>query len=171
MASGCYAYLKLPLENSNANSFLKKNADPVQYRLPGTTEPSHYRMTLRIDPNKQDSFSGRVTINIFAKVETNEIVLHSNVFAIKNITVISTEHNNSIYMNHTTSDDDTSFLRIKLTEVLKINRLYVIDIDYMGKYGTYSHGLFISSYENADGITKYVKTHLTITCIFLGIRK
>lgn len=124
------------------------------YRLPTTTKPAHYEIILKIDPDQQKSFSGRVSINLFAQNSTDHIVLHSNVTAIENISV--KEGSNDLYLSHNIAGDDTHFLKVYLTKNLTLNQLYVLKISYIGKYGDSVDGLYLSTYKDVDGRNKYV---------------
>lgn len=126
------------------------------YRLPTTTKPSHYKIVLKIDPDQQQSFSGRVSINLFPQNSTDQIVLHSKVFTIEDISITEGSDETDLYSFHNVTGDDRDFLNIYLTKKMTLNQLYVLKISYIGKYGSSVDGLYLSTYKDADGKDKYV---------------
>lgn len=138
------------------NVLPRDRSDAGSYRLPPNVLPIHYRVTLMVDPDKIDSFSGEVEINVSAQNATNQIVLHSNVVKINNVSVIETGNMTELYESFSSSEDDKNFLIIILKKTMVINQKYLVYIKYTGKYGSYFDGLYLSSYKNDEGKTKYV---------------
>lgn len=130
-------------------------SDPAKYRLPKVTTPSNYVLILKIDPNKQNSFGGKVEIDVKAHLAENKITLHSNELNITKVSVTK-DNGSDIYDSHTLSEDDTHFLTITLRENLVIDDEYKIIIDYLGKYGTNLRGLYLSSYIQSNGTRRYL---------------
>jgi len=62
------------------------SAGPPAGRLPGGVTPTHYRLSLRIDP-RADTFSGEATIQVTVKTPTRIIWLHGLGLKVSSVTV------------------------------------------------------------------------------------
>ena len=65
---------------------------PPVGRLSGNVAPEHYRLELRIDP-REDTFSGRVTIDVTVNEATDRIYLHGKRLEISSAHVVDGEDN------------------------------------------------------------------------------
>ncbi|XP_077296647.1 uncharacterized protein LOC143918582 [Arctopsyche grandis] len=150
-----------PFQESKADlePLPKQRADYAKYRLPGPTIPSYYAIVLRIDPNDPNkTFTGEVAIDMTTNTPVNKIILHSNVTVIYNITVMAKKSNVNLYDRHISATDDTYFLTIHLTQNLTVNQVYVININYVGMYGNNFHGVYLSSYTDANNTKRRLAT-------------
>lgn len=130
----------------------------LNYRLPKTTKPNSYNMTLVIDPEKGDKFMGEVRIQIEALQITNQIVIHSKNLVIYDIQVM--DINQNIYSDHKFDTGDKNFLRISLQKKLEIGRLYQLNIVYIGRFGANMRGVYLSFYRDNTDTKKYLaSTH------------
>lgn len=129
--------------------------DPA-YRLPTTTLPRHYEVTLtpyfenavNVEPF---TFDGEVIIYLSAtQANLNEIVMHCNDLTISSLSIG--------YMSGTSFVDITatgqtfqcempySFLRIRTSTVLQLNQEYIVRSSFRGNLQTNMRGFYRSWY-------------------------
>ncbi|KAL4705520.1 hypothetical protein ACJJTC_011462 [Scirpophaga incertulas] len=147
-----HLFVLLALLGCAVASSMGQNTDlAALYQLPQETRPTHYDISLFLDPDNSESFYGNVTIRIVATTTTNEIVLHAMELDIQMISVHNERVQEDIYVSHELAEDDTHFLRIKLNETMTVYTVYILKIDFVGKYATNMFGIYLSTYAGLDG--------------------
>ncbi|XP_075971875.1 membrane alanyl aminopeptidase-like [Anticarsia gemmatalis] len=130
--------------------------DPA-YRLPTTTRPSHYAVTLtpyfdNVAEAQRFTFDGQVAITIQAtQANVNEIVLHCNDLTILTLTVhAATNLNTNLAATGQTFTCQMpySFLRIATTTPLDVNQQYIITSTFRGNLQTNMRGFYRSWYHD-----------------------
>ncbi|CAH0763600.1 unnamed protein product [Diatraea saccharalis] len=133
------------------------------YRLPRTTVPEHYVLSLtpyfeHEDENRTFTFDGKVKINIKATTEgVNELIMHCNDLTVKSVTVQYTDVNNEIKQIASPNQSlecemPYSFLRISTTEDLQQLVTYEVDMEFTGRLQSNMRGFYRSWY--IDSTTK-----------------
>ncbi|KOB73138.1 Aminopeptidase N3 [Operophtera brumata] len=143
--------------------------DDPNFRLPGTTTPRHYQVSLIPyinvvpNPNARFTFDGLVRI-IMSATETGvtEIVLHCNDLTINTLTV--TYNNTAGNIVDITApnqqfecDPTTSFLRVNTIEALNIDQEYIIESTFAGNLQTNMRGFYRSWYRDSTNATNGIR--------------
>lgn len=139
-------------------SIASAHENSVNYRLPNTTHPTHYDISIdsRIDLGFLD-FSGSVKIGIVVDRTTREIVLHAGKLKIVNVTL-------SRYIKYLLVpvplasfkyDEVTEFLKIR-TKWMKFHRKdrLLLQIHYSGILRDDNRGFHVTSYVDRDDLNK-----------------
>lgn len=159
LIQGYVAFSPIPEERLEEEwaQFNIMRTDPA-YRLPATTRPSHYVVSL--SPYIENvptgvtaelfTFDGEVTITIHAvEANVNEIVLHCEDLTISELTVYAANNQN---VNLATPGQTYqcempwSFLRIPLTTTLNTDLQYIISSKFRGNLQTDMQGFYRSWY-------------------------
>ncbi|KAJ8921490.1 hypothetical protein NQ315_003108 [Exocentrus adspersus] len=155
-----YLYTLFLLVSQTPFVFLQEvTSDP--YRLPTTLSPTHYEVHLNISPEaftaNGTAYTGTVVINFQPLVNTSQIVLHSSA---RFITINDVTLNNEIIPEGNYSvNSTTDILTIDYSGTLLIARTYALAINFDGRLSsTDMYGWYKSSYEDADGVTRYLAT-------------
>lgn len=120
------------------------------YRLPNTTLPNSYDVTLRTWVHAENfQFNGSVRINISIEESTNSITLHHRYLTIRDVRLWSGETRIPIlsYSYNATFE----FFTVFVDETLALGETYILDIDYSGTLRTDDAGFYRSSYIADDG--------------------
>lgn len=146
---------------SHITTVFLQNVSSDPYRLPTTLSPTHYEVHLKITSEaftaSGSAYEGTIVVQFQALADTNEIVLHSSYSF---ITITEIQLNNEIisednYFVNSTTD----ILTITYDSGLLIGRSYALLIEFEGRLSTSDmYGWYKSSYEDADGVTKYLAT-------------
>lgn len=144
----------------NAQTFDNNNNGNINYRLPNTTHPLSYDISLtsRVDLAQFD-FSGQVKIKIAIDTDTREIVLHAkqlNVTSIRLGRYTASALMDLPLMAHS-FDNVREFLYVKTNGSLLVagDRL-LLDITYAGSLRTDNGGFYRLSYVGNDGALRQV---------------
>lgn len=117
------------------------------YVLPRDTIPTFYDVSLFLNPDNEEYFTGKVSIRILPYVTTNQIVIHAMEMTINSIEAYSDRNPTvNLFANYTLATDDTHLLRIQLNETMTILQPYTINIDYVGHYAENMFGIYVSTY-------------------------
>lgn len=164
---GYLAYSPIPEVNLDED-WIQYNAllrDPA-YRLPTTTRPSHYAVTLTpyIETIPAGvtaelfTFDGEVEITIQAtETNVNEIVMHCNDLIIYDLTVhAATDLNVNLAVTGQTYECEMpwSFLRIPLTTTMNTDLQYVVRSSFRGNLQTNMRGFYKSWYIDSSNQTR-----------------
>lgn len=120
------------------------------YRLPNTTTPNAYDVTLRTWVHEENfQFNGSVRIDISIEEPTNTITLHHRYLTIGDVRLWFGETSIPIlsYSYNTTFE----FFTVSVQEALILGESYVLDIDYSGTLRNDEAGFYRSSYIADDG--------------------
>lgn len=138
----------------NVNDTIVPFNDDINYRLPRTTKPLHYDLSIETNfnsPNPQipRTISGTVAIDLVATEENvNEIVLHSSELSITALTLTYNGQNVDINEFELDSPNDENFLRVTLTQgFLEFNgeeAVYVLTILFEAPMRTDMYGIYES---------------------------
>lgn len=124
----------------------------LRYNLPRESIPTHYDVTLYLNPDYTDNFNGSVSIRLTPSFITSQIVLHAMEMTINSISLFSDRDLNvDLFDNFTLATDDTHLLRIYTNQELQTDVFYVLNIDYTGQYADNMFGIYVSTYTNEDG--------------------
>lgn len=142
--------------------FARSLADAT-YRLPTTTKPRHYEVTLTPyfetfpQGGKAFSFDGEVTIYTSAtEADVTEIVMHCNDLTIDTVEVQFTDATNIPKSIVTPNQQFVcempyTFLRIATTEPLRLGQEYQVRITFRGNLQTNMNGFYRSWYIDSTG--------------------
>ncbi|XP_026755766.2 membrane alanyl aminopeptidase-like isoform X2 [Galleria mellonella] len=139
------------------------------YRLPTTTRPLHYKVTLdpyfddAPTPEENFTFKGTVVIDLEATQDNvTQIVLHCKNMTIHDVSIIN--NNESSFVEIVTSNNQDSsdieeficdpvydFLRIDLTKSLQLDTVYSINLSFTGHIQTGMSGFYRSFYNDTSG--------------------
>lgn len=128
------------------------------YRLPTTTRPSRYVVSLTpyfdvvTPPIQPFTFDGEASIYIRPTVaNVSEIVMHCYDLSIHSLNV--TLNNQSISLANNTFECEPvySFLRIRTTEPLQMDTEYVVSVNYTGRLQDDMRGFYRSYYRDSTG--------------------
>lgn len=138
-------------------SELSSDALEVNYRLPNTTRPELYDLTIRTRVDEGDfAFFGIVKIDIFVIESTTSIILHS---LYQNIDEIQLESEGLVVFIEQFSYNGTlQFLNISTLEPLKGGNRYTLQIKYNSTLREDYLGFYRTSYLNDDGIRVWLAT-------------
>lgn len=144
-----------------AGEVIKSLADETGYRLPNSTIPIRYDVSLKTEIHRADAaFSGIVKIRIKAIEATSDVTLHYRQLTIEGIGLYDAADPPVLIENDVeyTSDDDHEFLVLKLTNPLTVDTEYLVEIQYQGLLRDDNMGFYRSSYKNATGQTTWLAT-------------
>lgn len=137
-------------EGIDAVSTVARNDDQMEWRLPTTTRPIHYDLSLAI--NMQTLFfTGTVQIQLAAtQANVNEIVLHAEYYVISSLTL---QQGTTTIATTYEMTAENQFLRVRLTNnVLQYNAqqpvVYVLTISFGANLRTEMNGLYRSWFRN-----------------------
>ncbi|CAH0605717.1 unnamed protein product [Chrysodeixis includens] len=164
LAQGILAYSPIDLPEDEWLEYRNLMRDS-NYRLPRTTEPETYKVTLTpyleaSDGVRQFTFDGQVEILIVAKEAVSEILLHCNDLQISVLTVTAQSADANLAEPGQTynCEDNTSFLRIKTASPLVANSKYVIKSTFTGNLQTNMRGFYRSWYYDNSNTKKWMAT-------------
>lgn len=134
----------------------------VNFRLPTTTVPSEYLVSLTpyfenpLDGVSAFTFMGEVAITVSA-TESNvqEIVMHCNDLVIETVSVKSVLEDTELFSNDEIipqCEHVTSFLRIPTIQPLQLDQEYVVTMTFTGRLQTNMRGFYRSWYHDKDGM-------------------
>jgi hypothetical protein len=139
--------------NIAGSMFSKNIKNDVTYRLPNTTRPLRYDLTIR---NRLDvgetGFTNSVYIRLRIIVATDTITLN-----IKNLTVIGSQmtrvsNGNNINLDPIQYDEEREFLIVKTVNTLMaVNAEFDLMLSVMGTLREDDLGFYKSSYLNEQG--------------------
>lgn len=148
----------------------KQRLDDPDFRLPGTTSPSHYEVWLAPyinlipSPNNQRfTFDGQVTIYTSPTVPgVTEIVMHCNDLTINSLTVsyintAGTTVDITAPNQQFVCDPVTSFLRIQTIEALVMNVQYIVRSTFVGNLQSNMRGFYRSWYRDSTSATNGIR--------------
>lgn len=144
----------LPIEQNR----LQIAYDDVNYRLPNTSHPVSYDLTIwsRVDLG-EFNFSGNVRITIVVDEMTHEIVLHARQLNIVNIKLGKYHGTNLVNLELCpfAYDNVPEFLKIRTnSSILNRGDRLLLNIDYIGVLRNDRGGFYRSSYLDRNGHTK-----------------
>lgn len=129
----------------------------VNFRLPNTTRPESYDLTIRTRVDVDDfSFYGIVKIDIFVIESTTSIVLHQLHSSIDEIQLES--DGNAIFIERYLYNATLQFLTISVLEPLRIGNRYTLQIKYNGTLREDYLGFYKTSYLNDNGVRMWLAT-------------
>lgn len=122
-------------------------ADEDSMRLPKTSKPIHYDISLKTDVHEGlRSFEGEVLIEIEIAEDTNVITLHNRELTILEVKLLD-ETNNLVETLHQ-EEIEKEFLHIETTsKPLLSGEKYTIEISYSGLLQLGTSGFYRSSYK------------------------
>ncbi|XP_052740775.1 membrane alanyl aminopeptidase-like [Bicyclus anynana] len=131
------------------------------YRLPTTTKPSRYEVSLTPyfnqipSPNIAPfSFDGEVSVYITAnEPDVKEIVMHCNDLTIESLQVTLNNVQVELANNTFTCEMPYSFLRIPLKDPLQVNQVYVVKSVFKGNLQQNMRGFYRSWYRDGGVIS------------------
>ncbi|XP_013142035.1 PREDICTED: membrane alanyl aminopeptidase-like [Papilio polytes] len=157
LVQGTLSLSPIPVPEEEWDEFYRVLRDPA-YRLPTTTRPRHYEVSLTpyfdIVPinTRPFTFDGEVTIYISPTVaNVNEIVMHCNDITINSLSVL---HNNveiATPGQTPTCEMPFSFLRIRTNTPLQLGQEYVVQLTFNGNLQTNMRGFYRSFYHDSYG--------------------
>lgn len=130
------------------------------YRLPNTTRPNSYDVTLRTWVHEENfAFTGNVRIHITAVENTTSITLHHRYLTIEDIRLLSSDANSISPQVVSYSYNVTfEFLTAIVSEALTPGEIYILEIDFTGTLRTDDGGFYRSSYLNDEGSRIWLAT-------------
>lgn len=151
----------IPVPEDEWVEFARMLRDPA-FRLPTTTRPRHYQVTLTpyfdvVPANVNPfTFDGEVTIYTSPTVaNVNEVVIHCNDLTIQSLSIGYQSGTNVVDITATgqtfACEMPFSFLRIRTTEALVLNREYIIKSTFRGNLQTNMRGFYRSWYVDSTG--------------------
>lgn len=141
-----------PLDPNRVQSLDIREDAQQNYRLPNSTKPVSYDVTLKTYLEKNDfHFDGFLTIIIQAVNETSEIKLHHRQLKIDTIALL--KDGNDIYSNNS-YNNVTEILTINAEENLVPDKTYELKFSYAGDLRSDCHGFYKSSYKDANGMER-----------------
>lgn len=162
LTQGLFALSPIPVPEDEWEEFSKMMRNP-QYRLPRTSTPQRYEVTLTpyLDivplPNINPfTFEGEVTIQLTVHEATNELVLHCNDLTIQELT-LTTSAGDPVDLQSTTFTCELpySFLRVLTTTQLPANTEYILNSKFTGNLQTNMRGFYRSWYLDSTGQKRY----------------
>ena len=146
----CGAAFAVPLaEPASTQTELDRAA---AYVLPRDTVPTFYDVSLVLNPDNEEYFTGSVDIRILPLVTTNQIVLHAMEMEIKaeDIEVFSDRvPTANLFESHTLADNDTHLFTITLNQTMTVLQPHTIRIKhYVGQYAENMFGIYVSTYQD-----------------------
>lgn len=118
------------------------------FRLPNTTTPNSYDVTLRTWVHEENfQFTGNVRINITVEQATNSITLHHRYLTIGVVSLWSSDAT-SVQIVSQSYNTTFEFFTVSVQETLPAGQTYVLDIDYTGTLRNDQGGFYRSSYLN-----------------------
>jgi hypothetical protein len=135
-------------------SELDEIVDGISYRLPNTTKPELYLISLDLgDFHANDlSFSGNVLITIRVTESTDEIVLHSAVRVIE--TTLTSDRD--VLISHSVSyDSDREFMKVKVGNVLERGALVKLRVSFTGTIRSSVMGVYRGSYLSSSNERRF----------------
>lgn len=122
-------------------------------RLPRTSVPSHYDITLRTNVHLGTRrFDGVVKIETEILTSTETITLHNRALTIVSVRVLDAG-SIDVYETHTL-ESGYSFMHIQTLRPLAAGEMVTIEIEYYGNLQTSMAGFYLSSYRNEEGVTR-----------------
>lgn len=161
LIQGSFTISPTPVLEEEWESFERMMRDPA-YRLPTTTLPRHYEVSLTpyfdvVPTNKAPfTFDGEVTIYLSpTQANLNQIVMHCDDLTISTVTV-EYEANNVTQQIATPGQTFVceipyAFLRINTNEALQLNQEYVVKITFEGNIQAGMRGFYRSWYNDSTG--------------------
>ncbi|XP_050667553.1 membrane alanyl aminopeptidase-like [Leptidea sinapis] len=160
LLQGLVALSPVPVPENEWEEFFAMLNDP-QYRLPTTSRPTHYEVTLTpylASSTRQFTFDGQVTIQINVFEATNQLVLHCNDLVIQSLSLerngVSVPLSNSEF----SCEMPYSFLRVTATEVLPVGSGYVLRSTFTGNLQSNMRGFYRSWYKDSSGERRWMAT-------------
>ncbi|CAG5041325.1 unnamed protein product, partial [Parnassius apollo] len=158
LIKGILSFSPVPVPDEEWEEFYRMLRDPA-YRLPTTTRPRHYEVTLTpyfdIVPINTTAFTfdGEVTINISpTEANVTEIVMHCNDLTINSVSVLSQSSLEVNTPNQTLECiSPYSFLRISTTTPLQLGEEYIVKMTFRGNLQTNMRGFYRSWYNDTTG--------------------
>lgn len=153
--ANAYSPIGLPIDTDFINAFNEPRIDPIKYRLPNTTAPNSYDITLATNVDKGDfSFTGSVSINLRVLEKTRNITIHARQLTVDEDSVTILKGLQRIKTSNVYYEEDREFLTIEAATDLAANAEYQLIIEYNGTLRTDMAGFYRSSYVDSDGKTK-----------------
>lgn len=138
-------------------SILESNISEVNFRLPNTTRPESYDLTIRTRVDEDDfAFYGIVKIDILVIESTSSIVLHQLYQNVEEIKIES--DGQAVLIDQYIYDATLQFLNITVAEQLQSGNRYTLDIKYSSILREDYLGFYRTSYLNDDGIRVWLAT-------------
>lgn len=161
LIQGSFTLSPVPVPEEEWEDFARMMRDPA-YRLPTTTVPRHYEVSLT--PYFQDvpanvnqfTFDGSVAIYLSpTQINVNQIVMHCDDLTIATVTV-EYEVNNVIQQIATPGQTFAcempyAFLRINTNEPLVLNQEYIVRMTFRGNIQPGMRGFYRSWYDDSTG--------------------
>ncbi|XKL66707.1 hypothetical protein PGB90_010127 [Kerria lacca] len=119
------------------------------YKLPQTTKPLSYNLTICPELSGNFNFSGTVEIEILVEDTTSDIYLHSSGLDIKGVNV--KKKNRNIEANFII-EKESELLNIKTSPPMVKSNTYVVKIKYEGTLNDNMVGFYRSSYKTGNQI-------------------
>ncbi|CAH2105877.1 unnamed protein product [Euphydryas editha] len=147
----------VPIPEDEWTEYWRMLRDPA-YRLPTTTRPSRYVVSLTpyfnnvTPPIEPFTFDGVASIYIRpTQANVNEIVMHCNDLRIQTLTVSLNNQQIGLVNDTYECEPVYSFLRIRTTEPLQMDSEYVVSVTYTGRLQTNMRGFYRSWYRDSSG--------------------
>src|SRR3954452_21937182 len=121
-------------------------------RLPIEVTPSHYAITLEVDPDAT-TFRGSVRIAITVAAPTDRVVLNAKDLMIRRAIVEGQEGASAQVTLDTEKDTATLFFDRPLTAGAA-----TLALDYEGKVNEATEGLFVAPYQTPQGTARMLAT-------------
>ncbi|XP_055616900.1 aminopeptidase N-like [Toxorhynchites rutilus septentrionalis] len=117
-------------------------------RLPNATVPLHYDLRLQTNVHSGDrSYSGRVTITIYVRERTNQIVLHADAsYDSKIVRFCESQSFATIAIDHVGLESDSQSLKIVTKRQLERSERILLTIEFSGTLRNDRTGFFIDHY-------------------------
>ncbi|CAK1599082.1 unnamed protein product [Parnassius mnemosyne] len=158
LVQGIVGFSPVPVPDEEWEEFYRTLRDPA-YRLPTTTRPRHYEVTLtpyfdNVPVNRTAfTFDGEVTVHISpTEANVTEIVMHCNDLTIDSLSVRS-ESNVEINTpdQNLECSSPYSFLRIRTITPLQLGQEYIVKMTFRGNLQTNMRGFYRSWYNDKTG--------------------
>lgn len=143
------------------NQRITPRAGEDTYRLPNTTEPQEYDVTLWTNVHTgEKGFNGSVTILLKVLETTPTIVVHTRQLENFTASIIQVDVTTSTEITlEYTQDTDREFLKLHATGVsFTAGTTWRLTIAYQGNLREDNGGFYLSTYEDEQGATKYLAT-------------
>ncbi len=129
----------------------------INFRLPNTTRPESYDLTIRSRIDEEDfSFYGVIRIDIDVLVTTNSIILHQLQTTVDEIQLES--GGNAVLIERYSYNETLQFLTISVSQPLIVGTRYTLQIKYNGTLREDYLGFYRTSYLNENGIRVWLAT-------------
>ncbi|XP_023035875.2 uncharacterized protein LOC6650874 [Drosophila willistoni] len=125
--------------------------DEIDYRLPTTLEPTHYKLYWHPDI-ATGNFSGQETISINVLKDTNQIILHSYLLELTSVYVLNHEIDNYVL------ETERQFLIITMKEELTAGSTITLGLIFNGQMVNKLVGLYSSIYTTEAGDPRTIAT-------------